>query len=279
MTGSKKRGVWRPFAIAAIAAVWLATMVTAPVSAELADQPTTSWGVQGLGTGTNTDTIKSEVFAIEQIGNRIFVGGRFLETTDGNETINQPYLAAFDATSGVYISSFAPQLDNAVFALEAAPDGSKLFVAGTFDQVNGVPTGGLVALNPNTGNLDSWSGRIGGYNLVRNLDLVGNDLYVSGSFGSISSNAGSNAAWGTARFNWQTGNHDSSWRPVISGGSVWGIAASEVNDRVYIAGAFDTVNGQNRPGGFAALNASDDELAGGVLPFQVNTQNVSRQYL
>ncbi len=251
----------------------------APVSAELTDQPTTSWGVSGLATGTFADTIRSEVWAIEQIGNRVYVGGRFTDVTNGNQSIGQPFIAAFNATSGVYISSFAPQLDNAVFALEAAPDGSKLFVAGSFETVNGVSTGGLVALDPTTGDLDSWPGRIGGYNLVRNLDLVGNDLYVVGSFQAVSSPAGNNTAWGAARFNWQTGNHDTAWRPVVSGGSVWGIAASEVNDRVYLAGAFTQVNGESRPGGFAALNASNDDLASGVLPFQVNTQNVSRQYL
>ena len=259
-------------------ALGLVAAVPLPAGAELSSSATTSWGVTGLATGTFTDRIRSEVFAIEQIGSRIYVGGRFLQATNGAQTVNQPFLAAFDANTGDYIPSFTPQLDNAVNALQASPDGSKLFIGGSFETVNGTQTGGLAAINPTTGALDSWSGRIGGYNLVRNMDLVGSNLYVSGSFGAVSSSGGGNTAWGAVRFDWQTGVHDANWRPVVSGGSVWGIAASPDLDRVYLAGYFNSVNGANRPGGFAAVNASNSSNASGVQGFQVNTTNVSRQY-
>ncbi len=266
-----------------VALVLLAVLVSAiggasPASAELSSQPTTSWGVIGLGTGTQTDSIDSEVWAIEQIDNTLYVGGRFLQVTDGSTVIDQPYLAAFDATTGVRIPGFAPQLDNAVYALEAAPDGSSLFVGGSFSTVGGVSTGGLVALDPTTGTLDSWSGRIGGYNLVRSLDLLGDNLYVGGGFTSVSSSAGSNAASRIARFNWRSGVQDASWFPVVSGGTVWGIAASTTADRVYLAGYFTTVNGQSRAGGFAAVNQSNSANSSGVQAFLVNTKSVSRQY-
>ncbi len=250
-----------------------------PVSAELSSSPTTSWGVVGLGTGSQTDTIDSEVWAIEQIGNTLYVGGRFLQVTNGVTTINQPYLAAFDATTGVHLPGFAPQLNNAVYALQAAPDGSRLFVGGAFSTVNGVNTSGLAGLDPTTGAPTNWSGRIGGYNMVRGLDLVGDDLYVAGGFTSVASSIGSNAASRAARFDWQTGAHDPAWLPAVAGGSIWGVAASTTADRVYFAGYFTSVNGVSRPGGFAAVNQSNSANSTGVQPFKVNTQNTGRQYL
>lgn len=252
--------------------------VPTPASAELSSTPTTSWGVSGLATGTRADTIKSQVWAIEQIGNRLYVGGRFTHVTNGATTISRPYLAAFNATTGEYLSEFNPQLNNAVFALEAAPDGSKLFVGGSFNRVEGSYTSALVALDPVDGSLDSWSGRVGGYSLVRNLDLVGDNLYASGSFSKVKSSAGTNQAWRVGRWDWRTGIHDSSWLPVVTGGSVWGIAASENADRVYLAGYFTEVNGAPSPGGFKAIKASNAQNATGVQDFKINTANVSRQY-
>lgn len=257
-----------------------ATLVISPsaAGAELESSATTSWGVSGLVTGSKSDTINSEVWAIEQIGNRIYVGGRFTHVTNGATSIDQPFLAAFDATTGVYLPDFAPDLNNAVFALEAAPDGSRLFVGGSFSRVDGSYTGALVALDPIDGSRDSWSGRVGGTNLVRNLALLDNHLYASGSFGSMQSSAGSSTAYGVARFDWQSGVHDSAWRPVVGGGSVWGVAPSATADRVYLAGYFSSVNGSNASGGFKAVTKSTGENASGVQDMKVNTTTTSRQY-
>ncbi len=262
----------------ALLGLFVLVAVPTAASAELSSTPTTSWGVSGLVTGSRTDTIRSEVWAIEQIGNRLYVGGRFTHVTNGNTAIPQPYLAAFNATTGEYIPGFDPQLNNAVYALEAAPDGSKLFVGGSFNRVEGNYTSALVALDPIDGSLDSWSGRVGGYSLVRNLDLVGADLYASGSFSQVKSSAGTTQASRVGRWNWQTGIHDASWLPNVTGGSVWGIAVSENADRVYLAGYFTAVNGVSATGGFKAVRKSDGENATGVQPFKINTANVSRQY-
>ncbi len=250
-----------------------------PVGAELSSTPQTSWGVQGLLTGTETDLTPSEVFALEQVGSVMYVGGRFTEITNGVTTTPQVAIAAFDANTGDWISTFTPVLDGAVYALQGSPDGSRLFVGGDFENVNGVPTGGLVALDPTTGAIDtSWTGKIGGYNVVRSFDIGGSWLYVAGGFTSISSAAGGNAAWRVARFALGNGVQDSSWRPVIAGGTVRGLAVSPDMDRVYLAGSFTTSNGAATPGGFVALQASTPANAPGVQPFNVNTQNTAAQY-
>lgn len=258
----------------------LAAIVGLPAAAgaELSSQPTTTWGVTGLATGTQTDTIKSEVWAIEQIGNRLYVGGRFTHVTNGATTLSKPYLAAFNATTGEYIAEFNAPVNNAVYALQASPDGQQLYVGGSFSRYDGSYTGGLIALDPQTGNLDSWSGRVSS-GIVRSLDLDGTYLYAAGNFGGIRSAGGSTSVTKVGRFNWQTGAHDTGWKPSISGGSVWGIAANGLADRVYLAGYIDQVNGDDAAGGFKAVNASNGANSTGVEDLRINTTTTARQYV
>jgi trimeric autotransporter adhesin len=260
-----------------VVALLTALNSTSPASAELSSTPTTSWGVSGLLTGTQTDGIKANVFAMEIIGNTLYVGGRFTTVTNGNTSQSRPAIAAFNATTGSWISSFAPTLDGAVYALQASPDGTRLFVGGDFTTTNGTPTGPLVALNPTTGAISSgWTGAVGGYQVVRDFDVDGTYLYAGGGFTSMSSAAGGTSAFRTARFTLANGTHDATWKPNIAGGTVWGIDVSAASGRVYFAGNFDTINGEARPGGFGAVSATTATNVAGTL--SVNTTNVSQQF-
>ncbi len=278
------RSIGRPRVLAGLLSLALAAGLigaVSPAGAELGPQPTNGWGVVGEIAGTETKTIKAEVFTIEQIGNRIFVGGKFTTATNGVVSEPQAGLAAFDATTGSFLSTWRPQLNGAVYALEASPDGSRLFVGGDFETYNGVTTGGLVAVDPATGAIDnSWTGRIGGYNVVRGLD-TGPDgfLYATGGFTSISSAGQGSVAYRVGRFALSNGTIDSTWLPVIQGGTVWGIAASPDTNRVYLAGTFATSNGVFAQQGFAALSTIDGSNVAGLDPVAFNTTNTSRRYL
>ncbi len=247
--------------------------------AEIVSEPTTTWGVSGLITGTETESLETPVFAMERIGDVLYVGGRFTDVTDGATTTPRAGLAAFDANTGEWISTFLPELNGAVYALEASTDGTRLFVGGDFDTVGGVATGALVALDPTTGDLDtSWTGRVGGYDLVRALDLEGDDLYVGGGFTSIRSSIGGNAANRLARFDAETGIHDPSFRPIITLGSVWGLDVSPATGRIYVAGAFKVVNGTPVSNGFTSIDLATAALTEGLAPLAVNTTDVNLQY-
>jgi hypothetical protein len=251
-----------------------------PAGAELGDNNNLPWGVDGTDLEPGSPRIRTKVWAIEQIGDRIYVGGRFQEVTNGVVSIDQPYLAAFHESTGQYIDSFTPDLNGVVHALAASPDGSKLFVGGEFTNVNGQAIDALVALSATTGAVDSsWTGDINGAPSVRSLAVLGNWLYVGGSFTSVISSSGNNAAWRALRFDVTTGGHDPSWRPVITGGSVWGIAPSPDLDRVYVAGYLTAVDGTAVNHGFAALDGTTGALVPGVQPIQPNTSNPSRRYL
>ncbi len=273
----------RSFRLAAFMLVFVSIVVSArpaPAAAELDPRPTISWGVEGLATGTGIDRIRSEVFAIEQIGNRVYVGGRFTRATNGVTSVAQPFLAAFDSTTGEFINSFRPRLNNAVLALAASPDGSKLFVGGSFTTVNGVSTSAVAALNPTTGApVAGWTGRVGGYNMVRTLEVDGNWLYAGGSFTAIGSSTGNTSAARVGRFAVGNGRHDVNWRPRVQDGTVWGIAVSQTYDRVYLAGSFRYVNGADKTGGFVAVGKSNQANVQGVAPFQYNTVNEPSRWL
>ena len=257
----------------------LGVVVTTPAGAEIEGPPTTSWGVDELLTGTRNDSIRSYVWAIEQIGNRIYVGGRFGDVTNGATSVDQPYLAAFNATSGEWISTFTPDLNGSVTALQASPDGSRLFVGGDFSTVNGQTAQSLVALNPTTGAVDnSFDATLTSANVVRDFDIDGRWLYVAGGFNGVVSPVGNNFSPRAVRIDWRTGDHDPNWRPIVSGGNVWGVAVSTAN-RVYLAGDFTTVDGSQVTGGYAAVTKSDATYVPPSEPFPVNTTNVARQYL
>src|SRR3546814_11173814 len=102
----------------------------------------------------------NEVQAFTQIGDTVYVGGKFQYVQQGaNGTrILQSRLAAFDAVTGEWRSSFRPQMTGNVWALEATTAG-RLIVGGEFSQVNGQPAGGPVAPTPtNAATLSTWRG-------------------------------------------------------------------------------------------------------------------------
>ncbi|MDH4119161.1 MAG: LamG domain-containing protein, partial [Acidimicrobiia bacterium] len=223
-----------------------------------------SWGVRGTYPSLS-DNIDAEIFAIEQIGNTLYVGGRFQEAIPTRFAAgeDQPFLMALDATTGDFVSTFRPRLNGAVLALEASPDGSRLFVGGEFYSVNDEPdTGGLVALDPVTGLVQQdWVSHLNRYwtvgaAQVRNLEIAGGDLYAVGAFTHATDIAGIRTnVYNVARFDLATSQVDTAWRPNVSGGTVWGLAVNEGRDRVYLGGKFTTVDGLSRES-FAAVTRS-----------------------
>ena len=122
----------------------------------------------------------SAVYAVEQSGATMFVGGHFdtVASAKATTTIARKSLFSFDAASGA-IRSLSDSFDGDVWAL--ARSGSALFVGGTFTKVDGVSRRGLVKVDAATGAVDSsFDARLGGN--VTQVRLVNGRLVVSGSF-------------------------------------------------------------------------------------------------
>ncbi|KQX71790.1 fibrinogen-like YCDxxxxGGGW domain-containing protein [Aeromicrobium sp. Root472D3] len=240
------------------------TIRAAPRSGALA----TSWGVTGLGAGGTAETA-GEVQAFAQIGGTVYVGGNFTTvqkgaSASGSDVVSQPYLAAFDATTGDYLRSFTPRLDNQVKSLAALPNG-KLAVGGEFTSVDGSARKGLVVLDPQSGALDaSWTTNLvnkltGGIVSVRGLDVGGSYLYLTGAFTHFTRPDGSERyAKGGARINLSTGVVDTAWNPDFNGTGT-AVDASDDGSAVYFSGYFTTMRG-----GAAADRAAAISTASGA---------------
>lgn len=96
-----------------------------------------------------------EIWDLEYIGNRVFVVGGFTSlrnnTATNTTSYTQRFVASFNLTTGLVDTGFRPTFDGGVNDIEASPDGTRLYVAGTFNAVNGVTKRKFASINPTTG--------------------------------------------------------------------------------------------------------------------------------
>ena len=100
------------------------------------------------------------VWAIAPVNGDMYVGGRFTSVRPpgdpaGTGEVASTYLAEFDASTGALVTSFTPTLDGQVTALAVSPDGSTLYVGGSFTHVNGSFRNHLAAFSTSTGALST----------------------------------------------------------------------------------------------------------------------------
>ena len=205
------------------------------------------------------DMENGRVNALAQVGNRIIVGGTFttVQNPGSNTDISRPYIVAFNASTGVVDTGFTPSLNGAVESLAPGPDGTSVFVGGSFTTVNGTGTDyrRLVRLNVSTGaivpGLQPRPNRV-----VTDLVVRGPWLYASGEFDVTTP---LNRV-GLARFNVSTGAMDPNLdipftdpnnvpeRDPAKDGvmQVWKIDVTPDGSRLIAIGNFNTVGGIHR---------------------------------
>ncbi|MEM9894271.1 MAG: fibronectin type III domain-containing protein [Actinomycetota bacterium] len=256
-------------AVAAAFGVVVTALVAIPVLAEISPNAEVTWGVYGLDTSTETDAIASQVWAIEQIGDTIYVGGKFLEARQNSSSSSrpQPYLAAFNASTGAFVDAFRPDLESAVYSLQASPDGSRLFVGGEFRSIDGdTEAHGLAALDPATGAVDTtWRAKAtntsGARGVVFGMDVHGDHLYLSGRFDQVGSGAGAHSTEKVGRVALADGATDTTLTTDIEGGSVWGIGVNNDASRIYLAGYHDSVDGDTAGADYSVLTNTGSLIA------------------
>lgn len=230
-------------------------------------------GVVGVNTANDTfPQTDISVAAIAEIGNNIYVGGKFtqVEIAATRQRINQPFLAAFDRDTGAWISTFRPTLNGNVWDLKATDDG-RLVVAGQFTNVNGVAnTTGVAMIDPTTAEVDpTWRVNLALTGstrrpIARALDIEQGLLYIAGNFTRIAGTNGQvTQVIQAARVDLATGNVDKSFIPDFDG-IVFDIDAS--GSRVYAVGNFFFVNDVWSIG-LGVLQASNGELVPGIKPW------------
>ena len=249
----------------------------------LSIEPTPGGGVEGFVQPSVTQNWRVHAFA--QAGDRIFVGGSFTTVsalpTAGAATYPQPFLAAYDLVTNEFIDTWRPTFDDAVWALEVH-DG-KLIVGGEFNTVNGTAREGLVALDPITGATDpTFQASIAnvGTNFegsVRDLEVVGNQIYVVGDYNRLVDDQFAHGRFRTARIDATTGRLDSSWDPRPSGGGVFDVSVDTSRGQVILTGTFTSVNASANTRTAAIVSSGNGATVPGY-PISLNG-NWSRSYV
>ena len=254
-------------------------LATNPVSAQelapLNETPDRIWDVTHKTDLVNhTGGIRALVWDLHEYQGKMYVGGTFQTVlSPQGERHDQSFLAAFDLITGEWDPNFRPNLDNAIYSIEHTSDG-RLIVGGEI-------TGGMAAIDPVTGAtlagfnpeiINSW-----GNPAVFDIEVVGDTLYVGGSYSS----AQNVALTSVARFSAIDGSLDSNWIPSLQkydgpnrrGNAVHGIDVDTERGRIYIAGKFGSVDNvgsyetalqQPRSDFFAVLDPQTAELKEGL---------------
>lgn len=207
-----------------------------------------------------------EIWDIEIVGNRAYVAGTF--TTIANRagtnrtTYQQAGLAAFNATTGVVDPAFRPVFTNGgVEAVEASPDGTKLFIGGSFGTVNGLTHKAIARIDPATGApIESFTAN--GNGKVQELAVTNTTVYAGGRF-SLINNVPRGAL---VALDASTGEVRSDFVNNLSGGigtngdlTVQRLKLTRDEGRLLVVHTGRQVNGQDRYG-IAIINTRTQQL-------------------
>ncbi|MCU1574745.1 MAG: hypothetical protein JWO93_2827, partial [Micrococcaceae bacterium] len=200
------------------------------------------------------------------VGNTVYVAGSFTTarpagSAPGVNTVPRNNILAYDIRTGVLINSFAPNLNGQALSLAASPDGSRIYVGGSFTSVNGATVWRIAALDATTGNLlTNFVPKMDAS--VRAITVTNDTVYVGGLFTGVGGVARSRLAAFSP-----TDGSLKPWAPVANIGQVNALALSPDGTKMVIGGSFTTLNGSNRPGyGLGAVDAT----TGANLPFPIN---------
>jgi PKD repeat protein len=130
----------------------------------------------------------AEITDLEYIGDRVYVVGAFssLRNNDANgEIIDQGQVAAFDIDTGQVDTTFNPSFGGGgVTEIARNPDGSRLYVVGRFESVNGNSKLRVAAIDPITG--DTISSFTADTNsAATSVAVTGDTVYLGGQFSTV----------------------------------------------------------------------------------------------
>ncbi|MRG60096.1 PKD domain-containing protein [Agromyces sp. CFH 90414] len=197
----------------------------------------------------------------------VYAGGQFTKARPAgaaagtNETARNNLLA-YNAETGA-LTGWNPSPNGRVLGTALSPDGSRLYVAGTFTSIAGETRYRLAAFDTATGTLvANW--RPGTNALVNDIVATASTVYLVGEFTNVNNVARTRVAAVSA----STGAL-LPFNPVLAGGyGARAVVVSPDQAKVVIGGSFTSTNGSTNPGrGLAALDAA----TGASLPWAINS--------
>jgi hypothetical protein len=121
-------------------------------------------------------------YSINQAGSSMIVGGRFDRVENSARTVqyNRKNVFAFDATTGAVSPAFDPNVDGQVWSVLG--NGDDVYIAGEFENVDGVARPSVAKLSLSTGQLDTnFNPKVAG-GRITDLELSHGLLFMSGAF-------------------------------------------------------------------------------------------------
>ena len=132
-----------------------------------------------------------------------------------------------------------------MYALTVSPNGSTLYVGGTFDHINGSYHDDIASFNTATGALNSWAPSATAKVDALSVSPSGSQLYLGGNFSHVDGTARAYAA----EVNTSGTGTILPWAPVLNS-TVYSLAVAPDDSQVVLGGYFQTINGvsQNAAG-------------------------------
>jgi PKD repeat protein len=216
--------------------------------------------------GLPTAQINGVVWSQTVVGDIVYAGGSFSSArppgaATGVAEVVRSNLLAYNINTGE-LTGFAPVVNGQVRAVTASPDGSRLYIGGTFTSVDGQPRNRIAAFDVANGQL------IGDFAPPVNYDVyavaaTNSTVFAGGDFQSV----GTKDRGYLASFDADTGAL-SDWTPKAAGGKVWAIALNADATKLAVGGQFTTLNGSANPGyGLGMV----DTTTGASLPMAANS--------
>ncbi len=209
-----------------------------------------------------TAQINGVVWQQAIVGDTVYAGGSFTAARpagfeQGVSEVPRSNLMAYRLSSGL-LDSFAPTVDGQVFATAVSPDGTRLYVGGDFQKINGVGRYRIAAFDTATKQLISSFAPIMEYR-VNSIVATNTTVYVGGDFASV------NGVARRALAAIQASNGAlTTWNPITDA-EVKAMTLSPDGSRLIVGGRFTKLNGQSALG-LGAVNAT----TGATLPFAAN---------
>jgi PKD repeat protein len=222
-----------------------------------------------------------EIFDIETIGSNVYIAGSFSSiknnTSNNTTSYTRPGLAMYNLDTGLVSTAFNPSISGGgVDSVEASPDGTKLFVGGNFNTVNGQTRRDIVSLNPTTGALNTgFTANADGK--VAEIAVSNSTVYMGGTFAHVNGVA----KGALAAVNINTGAIVTSFSNDLSGGigtngtaGVQRLVLSPDMTKLLVVHTAKQIAGQDRYGA-ALIDATTNKL----LPWNTNLWKDNLQYV
>src|SRR4051812_18971216 len=136
-----------------------------------------------------TVQIDGVAWAQAVVGNTVYVGGAFSSARPagaaaGTNETPRSNLLAYDIRTGALLTGFAHAVNGQILAVTASPDGSRVYVAGDFTEIDGQVRKRVAAFDTATGALVAdWAPNV--QSQVRALAVTKDTVYLGGSITAV----------------------------------------------------------------------------------------------